>query len=34
MAELEKLDMYINGERDKPASGEYFETFTPYTGKP
>ena len=34
MAELEKLDMYINGERVKPASGEYFETFNPYTGKP
>ncbi len=34
MAALPKLDMYINGERVKPASGEYFETFNPFTGKP
>ena len=34
MAELEKLKMYINGERVEPASGEYFETHNPYTGKP
>ncbi len=34
MAELEKLKMYINGERVEPASGEYFETHNPFTGKP
>lgn len=34
MADLPKLDMYIDGERVKPASGEYFETFNPFTGKP
>jgi len=34
MAELEKLKMYINGERVEPASGEYLETHNPYTGKP
>ena len=34
MAELEKLNMYINGEWVEPASGEYFETFNPFTGQP
>ncbi len=34
MAELEKYEMYIGGEWVKPASGEYFESFSPYTGKP
>jgi aldehyde dehydrogenase (NAD+) len=33
MAELEKLSMHIDGERVGPASGEYFESFNPYTGK-
>jgi len=34
MAEMEKYEMYIGGEWVKPASGEYFESFNPYTGKP
>jgi len=34
MSELEKLQMYINGEGHDPASGEYIETSNPYTGKP
>ena len=34
MAELEKLNMYINGEWVEPASGDYFETFNPFTGQP
>lgn len=31
---MDKLDMYINGNWVAPASGEYFETFNPFTGKP
>ena len=31
---LEKLDMYIDGEFVEPASGEYFESFDPYTARP
>ena len=34
MAELKKYDMYIGGAWVKPASGDYFESFSPYTGKP
>jgi len=34
MAELAKLKMYINGEWVNPASGDYFESFNPFTGKP
>jgi acyl-CoA reductase-like NAD-dependent aldehyde dehydrogenase len=34
MAELEKLSMYVDGEWVGPASGEYFESFNPYTGQP
>jgi len=34
MGELEKLAMYIDGEKVAPASGAYFESFNPYTGKP
>jgi len=34
MAELEKLKMYIDGEWVDPLSGEYFESFNPYTGEP
>ena len=33
MAELEKLQMYIDGERVDAASGETFESLNPYTGK-
>ncbi|MAH85157.1 MAG: carnitine dehydratase [Rhodospirillaceae bacterium TMED8] len=31
---MDKLDMYINGNWVAPASGEYFETFNPFTGRP
>ena len=31
---LPKLKMYINGEFVDPASGDYFESFDPYTAKP
>ena len=31
---LEKLDMYIDGGFVEPASGEYFESFDPYTARP
>jgi len=34
MADLEKLRMYINGDWADPASGDYFESFNPFTGKP
>jgi aldehyde dehydrogenase (NAD+) len=34
MAELEKHQMYIGGEWTDPASGEWFESFNPFTGKP
>ena len=34
MAELEKYQMYIGGEWTDPASGEWFESFNPFTGKP
>ena len=33
MAELEKYQMYIGGEWTDPASGEWFESANPYTGK-
>ena len=31
---LQRLNMYIDGEFVEPASGEYFESFDPYTAKP
>jgi len=31
---LEKLDMYIDGAFVEPASGEYFESFDPFTARP
>jgi aldehyde dehydrogenase (NAD+) len=34
MDNLQKYQMYINGQDVEPASGEYFESFNPYTGKP
>ena len=34
MADLEKLRMYIGGEWCDAASGETFESFNPFTGKP
>jgi len=34
MADLEKLRMYINGDWADPTSGDYFESFNPFTGKP
>ena len=34
MADLEKLRMYINGDWADPVSGDYFESFNPFTGKP
>jgi len=34
MADLEKLRMYIGGDWADPASGDYFESFNPFTGKP
>ncbi len=33
MAELEKLQMYMDGEGHDPASGNYIETANPFTGK-
>ena len=32
--QLEKFQMYINGESVDPASGEWFESSNPYTGQP
>ena len=34
MAALKRLQMYINGEFIDGHSGEYFESFNPFTGKP
>ncbi len=34
MQELKKYQMYIGGEWVDPASGEWFESYNPYTGKP
>ncbi|MHB1217194.1 MAG: aldehyde dehydrogenase [Alphaproteobacteria bacterium] len=34
MAELPKYKMYIDGKWVEAASGEYFESFNPFTGKP
>ena len=34
MAKLEKYQMYIGGEWTDPASGEWFESINPFTGKP
>ena len=34
MAELEKHQLYIGGEWTDPASGEWFESYNPFTGKP
>jgi acyl-CoA reductase-like NAD-dependent aldehyde dehydrogenase len=34
MAALEKFQMYINGDFVDPSSGDYFESFNPYTGQP
>jgi acyl-CoA reductase-like NAD-dependent aldehyde dehydrogenase len=34
MAELKKYQQYIGGEWVDPASGEWFESYNPYTGKP
>ncbi|MEE8351622.1 MAG: aldehyde dehydrogenase [Rhodospirillales bacterium] len=34
MAKLEKHQMYIGGEWVDPSSGEWFESFNPFTGKP
>jgi aldehyde dehydrogenase (NAD+) len=34
MSELEKYQMFIGGSWQEPASGEYLESFNPYTGKP
>tara|TARA_Y100000766_G_C18884277_1_gene594998 strand:+ start:384 stop:1871 length:1488 start_codon:yes stop_codon:yes gene_type:complete len=34
MSALKKFDMYIDGVRTKAQSGEYFETFYPYSGEP
>ena len=31
---MEKFDLYIGGKTCKPAGGECFESFDPYTGKP
>ena len=33
MKEIPKFEAYINGQRVKPRSGEYFETVNPYTSK-
>ncbi len=32
--DLPKYRMYIDGDWAEPSSGEYFESFNPYTGKP
>ncbi|MFQ6018678.1 MAG: aldehyde dehydrogenase, partial [Kiloniellaceae bacterium] len=34
MAQLEKYRLYIGGAWVDPASGEWFESFNPYTGRP
>ena len=34
MAELDKLKIYIDGKFVNSRSGEYFESFNPFTGKP
>jgi len=34
MVKLEKHQMYIGGEWVDPSSGEWFESFNPFTGKP
>ena len=34
MAELPKYKMYVDGKWVEAASGEYFESFNPFTGKP
>ena len=34
MAKLAKTQMYVAGEWLIPSTGEYFESFNPYTGKP
>ena len=34
MAKLERLQMYIGGEGRDAASGQWFESFNPFTGKP
>ena len=34
MAKLKKHQMYIGGDWVDPASGEWFESFNPFTGKP
>ena len=34
MAELPKYKMFIDGKWIEAASGEYFESFNPFTGKP
>ncbi len=34
MADLPRLNMYIDGEFVAPVSGEYFESYNPYTAKP
>lgn len=31
---MDQYKLFINGRQEEPASGEYFETFNPYTGKP
>src|SRR3546814_15023684 len=34
MANLQKYQMYVGGEWIDPATGEWFESFNPFTGKP
>jgi acyl-CoA reductase-like NAD-dependent aldehyde dehydrogenase len=34
MTALQKYSLYIDGAERAPASGEWFETFNPFTGKP
>lgn len=31
---MQKYPLYINGQEDPPATGEWFETFDPFTGAP
>ncbi len=33
MTALQKYSLYIDGAERPPASGEWFETFNPFTGK-
>lgn len=33
MSDLQRYQLYINGQWREPASGEYFESHNPYTGK-